>query len=286
MALVVGALRRFWLDKSLLFVCVVVAALGTACQLLVCAFRSTGYQNLFWDSSRAAPVPRVTVDILERVSMVSIMLIVFALFAWTILDALVETFFAKRRSMIRIIAISAIVATTIAALYALTMAIVTAVAPSNFFLVDATPLVIPLLSVSYAAGLVVLLSFVTRLVKERKQEDANYNEAKRNATIFLIVISVLAVILALYSVITFLYYFGVGWESEIRNRFFPMYLQFRLAYLILGSVSLFSIVISLLLYVSIPLIRGFADQKTFSKAAQGYVQMPESEDHIPLQYEA
>lgn len=283
--LVTGALRRFWLDKTLLCVCLLVASFGTASQLLVCAFRSTGYQNLFWDASRAAPVPRVAVDLLERLSMVAVMLVVLALFAWTILDALVETFFSDCRTAIRVIGISLVAATLISTVYACAMAVITAVAPSDFFVVDVAPLLIPLLSFLYASFLLGLLIFVSRVVNERKQHDANYLEAKRNVTIFMAVASVLLVILLAYMLLTFLYYFGLVQTSRTTIWGGETFSQFRLPYQILGTLSVFSIVLSLFAYVAQPILRGFSEERSFSETVQGYAQVSDTEDHIPLQYE-
>ena len=162
-----------------------------------------------------------------------------------------------------------------------------AINPKRFFIYDASPLLISLLGLLYGLGLTCTMVLVLKTVLNKKQGDANYQTAKRNAIVYLGVSSFFMVVLAVLVVLMFLFMFGGAPPVDGPGGYsYPGYMRFRAPRIILETMGSIAVLASLLVYVGIPLVQGLRQKHQFSRTASaesGYV--PLNDEQIPAAYD-
>ena len=179
--LLVLAIRfGFWTEKKALIVLLCVMFLGASVGASYWSLVSVGYTS---DPSAQSGAPKTAVDVLERVMQVTL-LAMFALFAWMLIGAVIETFFPDNRRLPTVSLVLFAAVTVVATAYSVTMAVLSSM-PTEFFLVDASGPV--LAGVSFVFGAVVAGMWVVawRLIgkKETARGARRGDEAQRGGAV-------------------------------------------------------------------------------------------------------
>ena len=195
---------EFLAEKAPFVVLLVIVCLGTALGSCFWTFSGTGYVAV-GHSEFAVNVLKVTVDIIGRLVQV-VFLILFAVFAWVLIGALLATLYPKQKALPKISLAAFAVITFGAAGYSIAMAVVHAVPQSwSDFVLDASIVLLPAVSFLFSAILAIMWLIAWRLISTKSTADAGAAEMKRNAIIFFVGSLFLATIFLAQCVIAALY---------------------------------------------------------------------------------
>jgi hypothetical protein len=166
-ALLALALKSgFWTEKKSFIALLGVLVVGMAIGVPFWTFLGNGYVGI--GASDVNSVPKVAVDILDRVVQV-VFVLLFAMFACIMIAAALGTFYPDQTKLPKISLVAFGVATLGTVVYSMTMAIIHALAPNGMgFVVDVSNLLLPAVSVLFAVVLSVLWLLVWRMVTAEK----------------------------------------------------------------------------------------------------------------------
>ena len=251
---------------ALLIAVIIAASISTAYWILV----STGYQNIGF-SSMVPNVSLVTVNILGRVASV-IFLLLFALFTWLLISAMVESFFPERHKLSVMMTVCLVLIALGTAAYSIAMVIIHFQAQVQETLtVDATGPLLAGVSFVFSALLALLWLLAWRLVVTKKTNDANFTEMRRNAIVFFAGSSLLAALFLASFVVSLL-------ELAVD------YFKYNEAATGLNIASTILTVLAVLGYTGTAVIGAMLGKSKSKEAkSQGYVPLKEP-DQVPARY--
>ena len=178
MLLIFAILQGFWVEKKAMVVLPSVLGAGAAAGVCMWTFMAMGSQ-VFGPSPYVSPILKVAVDVLS-LAVTVVFLLLFALFAWEVIKAVLETFYPERKK-VRVVAIASFIsATVIAVVYVVAMTVVRTQSTETF-VADATSPVLAVVSFAFSAALTFMRAVVWRLVVQHKAGEA---KVRRNAIIF------------------------------------------------------------------------------------------------------
>ena len=263
--LMVLAIRSdFWIERKSFVLLLALLAAGTAVGVCAWTFSATGSQ-LVGVSPYVPGIPRAAVDAL-RGAMAVVILLVFAVFAVIVIQAVLDTFYPEKRRIQSAALVVFIAVTAIVACYTIAMTVIRTL--PDFFLLDVSDALQAGTLFAFSATLAVLWLLVLRLVTAKKTNDSGLAVMRRNALIFFSGSAVLAAV--------FLATFMVALLSLLVN-----FETFNTPYLVLLCVGHALAVLAILGYVGTAVIsaaRGVKEHTNLEKDDK-------AEKSVPLQYQ-
>jgi len=181
--LVMAVRLGFWVEKkpflALLAMVIVGASVATAYWMLV----SMGHQDI-GHSAEVPNVSLVTVNILGRVTNVAFLL-VFALFTWMVIVAVVETFFHEQRKLnVNLALVCLVVVALGTVVYSIAMIVIQSFLQQSLT-IDASGPLLAGVSFLFSAVLTVMWLVVWRLVETKKANEPGFAKMRRQVILFL-----------------------------------------------------------------------------------------------------
>ena len=208
--LLVLALRAgFWLEKKMFIGMLASLSVGAALGTTFWALRGTGYQ-VFGNTGTGVQVSGEVVEILGRLANL-VLLLVFVLFAWVLMEAILGTFFTNSRVPSLVLLIVFVVVTVVTVAYSLTMAIYSSLA-TELFLINASAQVVAAVSFFFSVVLAIMWLAAWRLLVTKRVDGVSFDKMRRNSVVFFFGSSVLAALFLAQFVVSVLY-LTVSWET-------------------------------------------------------------------------
>lgn len=275
-ALLAGIRISFWVDKRPLLSICLVLLVAVSLQIAVWTVRALGHQKIGF-TPKVSAVPQVAVDLIDRFGEISYM-IIYVLFVGIMLFALAESFFQSQRKLVHGLAIGLGVLTCIIGLYAICMAIysATGVAP---FVLDVSPVLVPIISVINAVACTATLAIVVRLIFKDKAAEANYYQMKQNAIIYLTASAILLFFFLVQLALSLVVAFGLkdSQDATSMRTVEPMFWKFVTPLQAVEATCNALVTVAVLGYVGLPIVALLKRQKDRDGAS-----CQESESSTPL----
>ena len=260
--LVLAVRLSFWTEKKQFLALLLVVVVGSSIAASYWTLVSTGFQNIGF-SPDVPNVSLVAVNILGRVASV-IFLLLFALFTWMLISAVVESFFPERRKL----SIFAMVCLVLVALGTAAYSIAMIVIQSKLqwsLTIDASAPLLAGVSLLFSSVLALMCLLAWRLV------DTKRAEMRRNAILFFAGSSFLAAVFLVSFIVSLL-------ELTVD------YFKYNEAATGLNIASTIFTVLAVLGYTGAAVIGAMLGKSKREEAkTEGYVPLKEP-DQVPARY--
>ena len=259
--LLVLALRlSFWAEKKLFLALLLAVVVGSSIAFSYWILVSTGCQNIGF-SPGVPNVPLVAVTILGRVASVGFLLL-FTLFSWMVISAIVESFFPERRKLSIVSLICLVLVACGTAAYSIAMIVMQSKLQWSLT-IDASGPLLEGVAFLFSAVLALMWLLAWRLL------DAERAKMRRNAIFFFAGSSFLAVLFLASFLLSLL-------ELTVD------YFKYNQAATVLNIASTVLTVLAVLGYTGAAVI-GDARGKRRETESGGYVHLEEP-DQVPARY--
>jgi len=210
--LVLGGKVGFWRTNKMFVTLLALIVLGLTTGGIAAVFRGIGYQTI-GQLGEFSSIPEGAVTVLELVTNL-IFLVSFSVFAWFLADATWDTVLDGKQGLKRALGVGLVVLTGAVCIYVLVMAIISFV-PTNSFIADYSPLVLPMALVLETAAIFVLLVLAYRFVAKSAATLTNATRLKRSSLFMALGALTLTLATAAFLVVSAVWMFGAVEDGHV-----------------------------------------------------------------------